>query len=112
MTPPDAWRRLRDMPYVLADQALIAHAVRRLSLCDVLRLQLELLRQTLPAQVIYVSCHPATMARDLNILCAEAVFQLVRVAPLDMFPQTSHVESVADVRCQIPALAPGGPARN
>jgi tRNA/tmRNA/rRNA uracil-C5-methylase (TrmA/RlmC/RlmD family) len=52
---------------------------------------LELLRQTRPAQVIYVSCHPATMARDLNILCAEGVFELARVQPLDMFPQTQHV---------------------
>jgi tRNA/tmRNA/rRNA uracil-C5-methylase (TrmA/RlmC/RlmD family) len=59
---------------------------------------LELLRQTKPAQVIYVSCHPATMARDLNILCAEGVFELVRVQPLDMFPQTQHVECVADLR--------------
>ncbi len=32
---------------------------------------LRLLRETRPAQVVYVSCHPATMARDLNILCAE-----------------------------------------
>jgi tRNA/tmRNA/rRNA uracil-C5-methylase (TrmA/RlmC/RlmD family) len=59
---------------------------------------LELLRQTRPAQVIYVSCHPATMARDLNILCADSVFELVRVQPLDMFPQTQHVECVADLR--------------
>ena len=59
---------------------------------------LELLRTTRPAQVIYVSCHPATMARDLNILCADGVFELVRVQPLDMFPQTQHVECVADLR--------------
>jgi tRNA/tmRNA/rRNA uracil-C5-methylase (TrmA/RlmC/RlmD family) len=59
---------------------------------------LELLRQTRPAQVIYVSCHPATMARDLNILCADGVFELVHVQPLDMFPQTQHVECVADLR--------------
>ena len=59
---------------------------------------LELLRQTQPAQVIYVSCHPATMARDLNILCADGVFELARVQPLDMFPQTQHVECVADLR--------------
>jgi len=59
---------------------------------------LELLRQTRPAQVIYVSCHPATMARDLNILCGDGVFELVRVQPLDMFPQTQHVECVADLR--------------
>jgi len=59
---------------------------------------LELLRATKPAQVIYVSCHPATMARDLNILCADGVFELARVQPLDMFPQTQHVECVADLR--------------
>ena len=59
---------------------------------------LGLLRETRPAQVIYVSCHPATMARDLNILCADGVFELARVQPLDMFPQTQHVECVADLR--------------
>jgi len=59
---------------------------------------LKLLRETRPAQVIYVSCHPATMARDLNILCGNGVFELVRVQPLDMFPQTQHVECVADLR--------------
>ena len=59
---------------------------------------LALLRETKPAQIIYVSCHPATMARDLNILCADGVFELARVQPLDMFPQTQHVECVADLR--------------
>lgn len=61
---------------------------------------LELLRKSRPRQLIYVSCHPATMARDLNILCGDGVFELVRVQPLDMFPQTQHVECVADLRCQ------------
>jgi 23S rRNA (uracil1939-C5)-methyltransferase len=60
---------------------------------------LELLRQARPAQVVFVSCHPATMARDLNILCGDGVFNLLRVQPLDMFPQTQHVECVADLRC-------------
>ena len=59
---------------------------------------LALLRQNRPAQIIYVSCHPATMARDLNILCGDGVFELARVQPLDMFPQTQHVECVADLR--------------
>ncbi len=59
---------------------------------------LRLLRETRPSQIIYVSCHPATMARDLNILCADGVFELARVQPLDMFPQTQHVECVADLR--------------
>ena len=59
---------------------------------------LQLLRAVRPAQIIYVSCHPATMARDLNILCAEGVFELARVDLLDMFPQTQHLECVADLR--------------
>ena len=58
----------------------------------------ELLRVVRPKQVIYVSCHPATMARDLNVFCSEGVFGLERVIPLDMFPQTTHVECVADLR--------------
>ena len=63
---------------------------------------LKLLRETRPRQVIYVSCHPATMARDLNILQAENVFKLLHVQPLDMFPQTQHVECAADLRAEQP----------
>lgn len=59
---------------------------------------LEALRRARPAQIIYVSCQPATMARDLNVLCGDGVFELTQVVPLDMFPQTSHIESVADLR--------------
>lgn len=59
---------------------------------------LEALRRARPAQVLYVSCHPATLARDLNALCAGGVFELCNVTPLDMFPQTQHVECVADLR--------------
>jgi len=59
---------------------------------------LELLRQVRPSQLIYVSCHPATMARDLNVLCQNGVFSLAGVFPLDMFPQTAHLESVANLR--------------
>jgi len=66
---------------------------------------LELLRQEPPAQLIYISCHPATMARDLNVLCAGDVFNLVQVVPLDMFPQTQHVECVAELRRNIDATA-------
>jgi tRNA/tmRNA/rRNA uracil-C5-methylase (TrmA/RlmC/RlmD family) len=59
---------------------------------------LNLLRETTPVQIVYVSCKPDTLARDLNILCAEGVFEVRRVVPLDMFPQTQHVECVTDLR--------------
>lgn len=65
------------------------------------------LRQNLPAQILYVSCHPATLARDLNLLCADGVYEVVQVVPLDMFPQTQHVECVADLRFrQAPPVKP------
>jgi len=59
---------------------------------------LQLLRTQRPAQIIYVSCHPATMSRDLNALTADGVFRVAGITPLDMFPQTQHVECVADIR--------------
>jgi tRNA/tmRNA/rRNA uracil-C5-methylase (TrmA/RlmC/RlmD family) len=61
---------------------------------------LNLLRETKPVQIVYVSCKPDTLARDLNILCGEGVFEVRRVVPLDMFPQTQHVECVTDLRLQ------------
>jgi tRNA/tmRNA/rRNA uracil-C5-methylase (TrmA/RlmC/RlmD family) len=64
---------------------------------------LELLRGLGLGQILYVSCHPATLARDLNILCAGSVFEVKKIVPLDMFPQTQHVECVADVRLGIPS---------
>jgi tRNA/tmRNA/rRNA uracil-C5-methylase (TrmA/RlmC/RlmD family) len=59
---------------------------------------LAALRRNRPAQVLYISCHPATLARDLNVLCQEGVFELDSVTPLDLFPQTQHIECVADLR--------------
>lgn len=59
---------------------------------------LAALRESRPSQVIYVSCQPATMARDLKLLCADNGFEVHQVVPLDMFPQTAHVECVADIR--------------
>ena len=47
-----------------------------------------------PKRLIYVSCHPASLARDLLVLTNNA-FELVSVTPLDMFPQTAHLESVS-----------------
>lgn len=45
-----------------------------------------------PKRIVYVSCNPATQARDLTILCEQ--YQITRIQPVDMFPQTHHVENV------------------
>lgn len=62
---------------------------------------LELLRTARPRQIIYVSCHPAMLSRDLKILCAEGLYHVEKITPLDMFPQTQHVECVADLRLNV-----------
>ncbi|MGE3309998.1 MAG: class I SAM-dependent RNA methyltransferase [Limisphaerales bacterium] len=59
---------------------------------------IQALRETRPSQILYISCHPATLARDLKALCADDVYRVERVTPLDMFPQTQHVECVVDLR--------------
>ena len=46
------------------------------------------------SRVVYVSCNPATLARDCKLLAAHG-FRLISATPLDMFPQTAHVETVA-----------------
>ncbi|WP_054635976.1 23S rRNA (uracil(1939)-C(5))-methyltransferase RlmD [Thalassobacillus sp. C254] len=55
---------------------------------------LETIVKMKPERVVYVSCNPATLARDLKIL-EEGGFETKEVQPVDMFPQTTHVECVS-----------------
>jgi len=59
----------------------------------------EVVKQVLglkPDRIVYVSCNPATMARDLGLLKEE--FDVLEVQPVDMFPHTYHIESVARLK--------------
>ena len=55
---------------------------------------LENLKKISASTLIYVSCEPASLSRDLKILCAHG-YRLSRLAMVDMFPQTGHLEAVA-----------------
>jgi 23S rRNA (uracil1939-C5)-methyltransferase len=56
-------------------------------------LAMEAILQNPPARIVYVSCNPATLARDAKRLAGN--YRLVQVTPLDMFPQTAEIESVS-----------------
>jgi len=87
---------VEDTPRVIAAQALGA-----VDLCAVnpprkglSAAGVEMLAATSPRRVVYVSCDPCTLARDLSLL-AKRGYRLDRVRAFDMLPQTPHVEAVA-----------------
>ena len=47
-----------------------------------------------PGRIVYVSCNPATQARDIKLM-VEAGYKLIKMRPVDMFPHTYHIENVA-----------------
>ncbi|MDA3819634.1 MAG: methyltransferase domain-containing protein, partial [Candidatus Delongbacteria bacterium] len=55
---------------------------------DVIRRVMEVL----PEKIVYVSCNPATQARDISLM--EEAFKIKKVQPVDMFPHTHHVENI------------------
>lgn len=60
--------------------------------CD--KVLLDTIGQVMPRSIVYVSCDPATLARDLAILCNEYGYKLRKACPVDMFPGSLNVEVV------------------
>lgn len=55
---------------------------------------LDTILSVAPSRIVYVSCDPATLARDLKILCSGGLYELKKYRPVDQFPETMHVETV------------------
>lgn len=51
-----------------------------------------------PKKIVYVSCNPATQARDISLLSEK--YSIGRIQPVDMFPHTQHVENVVELILQ------------
>ena len=55
----------------------------------------QVILKAAPGRMVYVSCNPASQARDLAILCGK--YRITAVQPVDMFPHTMHVENVVSL---------------
>jgi 23S rRNA (uracil1939-C5)-methyltransferase len=87
-----------DMARILRDRFIRETILVDVALVDPPRIGLEpdtitALGDLNPPKIVYVSCNPSTMARDLRALAGFG-YSILRVQPLDMFPQTSHIETV------------------
>ena len=59
---------------------------------------IDLIRDIDPKKIIYVSCDPATLARDIDILCnIEKKYSIQKFVNVDMFPHTMHIETVVSL---------------
>ena len=81
----------RALPPELAPQLVVVDPPRAGLHPDLVR-ELRVLRVE---RIVYVSCNPASLARDAQALCAGGLYRLGPVQPVDMFPHTGHIEGVA-----------------
>ena len=86
-----------DMKDILTDDFIATHGHPDVVISDPPRAGMhpdvvKTILRAAPQRIVYVSCNPATQARDLQLLDAD--YQVVKVQPVDMFPHTPHVENV------------------
>ena len=89
-----------DMADILTDAFISQHGTPDVIITDPPRAGMheKVVRQLLavaPRKIVYVSCNPATQARDLQLMAEK--YDVVRIQPVDMFPHTQHVENVAEL---------------
>lgn len=87
-----------DMKDILTDDFIAGHGRPDVIITDPPRAGMhpdvvETILRAKPRRIVYVSCNPATQARDLQLL--DRLYKVVAVQPVDMFPHTPHVENVA-----------------
>ena len=86
-----------DMKDILNDEFIARHGRPDIIITDPPRAGMhpdvvQTILRAAPARIVYVSCNPATQARDLQLLCHDYAVRVVQ--PVDMFPHTPHVENV------------------
>ena len=86
-----------DMKDILTDEFIACHGRPDVIITDPPRAGMhpdvvETILRAKPRRIVYVSCNPATQARDLQLL--DRLYKVVAVQPVDMFPHTPHVENV------------------
>lgn len=86
-----------DMKDVLTDEFIAEHGQPDIIITDPPRAGMHkdvvgVILNARPRRIVYVSCNPATQARDLELLCEQ--YKIAEVQPVDMFPHTPHVENV------------------
>lgn len=90
-----------DMKDVLTSDFVAEHGVPDVMIVDPPRAGMhddviKVILDTSPAKIVYVSCNPATQARDLSLL--DAKYEVTAIQPVDMFPHTHHVENVVALK--------------
>ena len=94
-----------DMKDILTDEFIAAHGHPDVIIADPPRAGMHpdviaTILNAAPERIVYVSCNPASQARDLEALCTR--YEITAVQPVDMFPHTTHVENVCRLELKTP----------